>query len=91
MGGMVVCGASHFPPLASRVQNEWIHLRPGDVIVQTANVRSIFVDAKPGAMEIWAVYTPPDLTAKERADLDAQGLVVPAAKLETDHQSYNIQ
>lgn len=85
------CGTDHFPTLQWRMQNEWIRLRPGEFVSLTKNVRRDFRDRKPGTVEIWAEYQPPEVKPAELAALEQVGYIIPTEKIETEHRSFVIR
>jgi hypothetical protein len=76
--------------LAVRVKEEWIHLRPGEFITVSDNFRSELRNFDPGTVEYWVEYVPPEASAKELAELQQAGNIVPTEKIETAHQSFVI-
>jgi hypothetical protein len=79
------CSQDHFASLAVRVKEEWIHLRPGEFITVSDNFRSELRNLDPGTVEYWVEYVPPEANAKELAELQQVGNIVPIEKIETAH------
>lgn len=90
MGSGHGCGITDLPPLMQRVKEDWNRLRPGEFVVTTENLRPIFHDLKPGTVEYWVEYIPPDATKEEILALQQEGYVIPTEKLATPHMSFDI-
>ncbi len=88
IGGGGGCGISDQPSLDERVRKMWIHLAPGEFM--TATLRLDAPDRKPGFVEYWVEFTPPDATAGEVEHLLEAGFVIPTDKLATEHRSFRV-
>jgi hypothetical protein len=84
------CGQDHLAKLMVRVHDEWIHLQPGEYIVVSETIRNESRNAKPGIIEYWAEYFPPEATPKELEELRQSGYVVPTDKVETVHRTFAV-
>jgi hypothetical protein len=82
------CGRTHFPSLMNRVQDEWIRLHPGEFIVVSDTIRAHLRNLKPGIVEYWVEYAPPEVTPKEVDELQQAGYIIPTEKIETAHQTF---
>jgi hypothetical protein len=76
--------------LSERVRLEWIHLRPGESITTSENLRSRYRNSRPGTITYWIQFTP-RLTARELAELRQEGYVVPEETLKTAAESFVTQ
>jgi len=79
---------AHFASLMYRVRNDWIRLQPGEFITVSESFRSHFQEIKPGTVEYWVEYVPPEASLKELAELGQSGYIVPTEKIETAHQTF---
>ncbi len=84
------CGGGKSQPLTERVPEDWIRLRPGEFVTSTENLRSLFRNLKPGVVEYWVEYTPPDATPKEILALQELGYIIPTENLATAHKHFDI-
>lgn len=82
------CSQDHFPSLMDRVHKEWIRLRPGEFIVLSESIRDAAREAKPGRIEYWAEYIPPEVKPEELVELQRAGYVVSTDKIETAHGTF---
>ena len=78
------------PTLIDRVRREWLHLRPGEFLIFTENLRPQTASMKPGTVEYWVEYQPPKLQPDELTQLEALGYVVPTEELKTRPQHFSI-
>ena len=85
------CGMTDRPSLITRVKNEWIRLRPGEFVTNTESIRNQTFDLEAGTVEYWAVYDPPQATAKEVAELQQAGYNIPTEPIETGHRTFAIR
>ncbi len=79
------------PSLITRIKNEWIRLRPGEFVTTTESIRDQTNDLEVGTVEHWAVYDPPQATAKEATELEEAGYIIPTEKIETEHRTFAIR
>jgi hypothetical protein len=82
------CSQDHFASLMIRVQEDWIRLRPGEFIVVSDNFRTKLQNLKRGTVEYWVEYVPPEASAKDLAELQQAGYIIPTEKIETAHLSF---
>jgi hypothetical protein len=82
------CGKSDSPGLMERVHDKWIHLRPGEIVISSQNLHEILTKIDPGTVEYWFQYVPPEAGAKDLAELQQAGYIIPTEKIETAHQSF---
>jgi hypothetical protein len=82
------CGESGSPSLMERVHDKWIHLRPGEFVTSSVNLHESLGNVDPGTIEYWVEYAPPEASAKEFAELQQAGYIVPTKMIETAHQSF---
>ncbi|MGB7985839.1 MAG: hypothetical protein WCF54_11800 [Terracidiphilus sp.] len=82
------CGEGEMPSLTSRIRDEGIHLRPGEYIASSENIRKRIEGLKPGIVEYWVEFIPPQATIWDITELQKVGYIVPTEKIETAHQSF---
>lgn len=85
------CMQDHFPSLKDRVRYDWIHLQPGEFITVSESLRGRFQNLQPGTVEYWVEYIPPEASAKELAELQQAGYIIPTEKIETAHQTFVVR
>lgn len=85
------CLVTDRPSLITRIKNEWIRLRPGEFVTTTESIRDQTNDLEVGTVEHWAVYDPPQATAKEATELEEAGYIIPTEKIETEHRTFAIR
>lgn len=84
------CSQDHFAPLKNRVKDDWIRQKPGEFITVSDNLRKHFRNLKPGFVDYWVEYTPPDVKQVELLELQRTGYVVPTKKVITISQTLRI-
>jgi len=93
--GMVTTGTScwqeHFANLMYRVRHDWIHLQPGEFITVSESLRGRFQEIKPGTVEYWVEYVPPEASLKELVELQQAGYNIQTEKIETVHQTFVVR
>ena len=71
------CGRSDSPSLLKRIKQDWLRLRSGEFITVSESIRDRISDLKSGTLEYWAEYIPPRASAKELADVQQAGYIIP--------------
>jgi hypothetical protein len=85
------CGQSAPPHLIDQVSRDWIRLQPGEFITMSQGIRDFYRNLDRGTVEYWVEYVPPEVSAKELAELQQTGYIVPTKKIETAHQTFAIR
>jgi hypothetical protein len=52
------------------------------------SIRDFYRTLDRGTVEYWVEYVPPQVSAKEFAELQQAGYIVPTEKIETAHQTF---
>lgn len=89
-GDGYACGMSDMPRIEKRIENDWIRLRPGEFLTVTENIRGRYRKFKPGVVEYWVEYTPPDATPETVKELLESDHIVPSESLETPRSSFRL-
>jgi hypothetical protein len=89
-GGGSGCGMGDVPTLMDRIRCEWVRLRPGESMTETARIHRSVMEQGPGTVTYWVEYTPPDATPAEVETLMQAGTYIPTEKLETPHESFEV-
>ena len=84
------CWEEHFANLMDRVHRDWIRLQPGDFITVSESFRGRFQNLKPGTVEYWVEYVPPEVKTEELIELQRSGYVIPTERIETVHQTFTV-
>ena len=82
------CWQEHFASLMYRVSHDWIHLQPGEFITVSESLRGRFQEIRPGTVEYWVEYVPPEVTPKELVELQQAGYNIPTEQIETDYRTF---
>jgi hypothetical protein len=85
------CGEGDMPSLTNRIRDEGIRLRPGEYITSCENIRKRIGELKPGTVEYWVEFVPPNATKRDLAELQQAGYIIPTEKIETVHQTFAVQ
>lgn len=84
------CGTGDQGSLISRIQRQWLRLRPGEFMTQTINLLTHYDPAKRGTVSYRVIYIPPSETKLELEEARSAGYVIPAKRLDTGKQSFRI-
>jgi len=84
------CGMGDQGSLMSRIQRQWVRLRPGEFMTQTINLLAHYDPAKSGTVYYRVIYIPPSATKLELEEALSAGYVIPAKRLDTGKQSFRI-
>jgi len=82
------CAETDIPHLIDQVRQHWIRLQPGEFIAMSESIRDFYRTLDRGTVEYWVEYVPPQVSAKEFAELQQAGYIVPTEKIETAHQTF---
>jgi hypothetical protein len=82
-------GMGDLPPFLARVKSTWLHLRPGEYLTFTGDLRTMLDKVNgPATYTYWAEYYPPRLTGEERNELRQNGYVVPTSTAKSEPLLY---
>ncbi|HEV2133016.1 MAG TPA: hypothetical protein VGR47_02015 [Terracidiphilus sp.] len=83
-------GMGDLPPFLTRVKSTWLHLRPGEYLTFTGDLRSMLDKVNgPATYTYWAEYQPPELSPKERNELNQNGYLVPTSTVKSEPLRYS--
>lgn len=83
-------GMGDAPPFLKRVKSTWFHLRPGEYLTFTGDLRFMLDKVGgPATYTYWAEYYPPKLTPKQRSELEQNGYLAPTSTVKSEPLRYS--